>query len=369
MNSRNFSGGYKEILPEVEALPSILTTSPVKRTLAGPREWAQNFDYYAVDALHDNRTVSAHEKPEIERFLEDYTNTETQHVLSDIRNRMLLRSRSNPAFNVAVDELQFHTINRVLADQWRSLLFGDEFAPSHARISMAQEQLAISGLHLMALSKQLADTARRTGVRSSSHALAEEHLTEVDAAITLLEYQKIQLAETGENNLVIVPAPYRFRYSQQPERRAQFLVANRALDTVRGVRAQTTLTEEEIKQTFDARFVTPIAGTFDLNNFDIASTPHSDSVQIIPKPGLVSVGVLTQQAEFSIAAAARETEFSTRDSLGALLEAKRIAKEVAMRETQFDFSTRAQNAAQRIGGRITADLKRKSFPDIENDTP
>lgn len=179
-------------------------------------------------------------------------------------------------------ELNFHRMNKGVANYWQALLYGDT-VPDRRTVLTSRSLLALSNIELL--------HTRRTMITDQLEFFAPEHghlrawlvgaATELDALIACHEYV---LRHPGS---LILPAPPQFE-ARAGRRNVDIIAIGPRAQTVAGIQVKSSAGRESVAA-YDPAWVTVLDGNIHLGNVRAMRTrPRSSDRRVVSWPGLIS---------------------------------------------------------------------------------
>jgi hypothetical protein len=304
MDSKQFLNGYQDISNR-EAWHK--EPAEVKEIMTGPRKWASFFDTQLHDILSgqyqddDEETANQFIAYEL-----DWAETQLDPLVKQSQDLAF----SNAHADVAVNELNFHILNKELVDMWHRAMNPEKFPRiSVERIETMQSRLAQRGASLRD-TKESAYYWR--SIESTPEGLVPAmngQLTEIDAAIVMLELCK------QETEILLLPAPPQFESAADKYHSIDFVVIDPIADKTRGVQVKSYIDRFEDRskiyeapqqfkaiRKYDPDYVTMVDGLIDLGNSKMQYSERW-GYTMVPDPGLISLVYLHGSANPDIARA------------------------------------------------------------------
>jgi len=301
MDNERYAEGYRRTLEYVRARRE---TVEMKELMNGPREWASFFDsqlfshlshFDAGDILETDAALTRYEEEWCDVYLDDITQ-QSRHL-----------AFYNPNASIAVNELNFHVLSRDLMPIWRRALLPEIYPElTTDDIESMQNRLAYKGLDLVQTRKDAVKWQRIEKVRGGLVRSLSGQLTEIDAAIVMLEIQK------AHPHLLVLPAPTSFESATQHNRSADFIIVDTLLGHSRGIQVKTNLAHprtfrhsngEILPATpireYDSTYITMIDGMADFGSSQMR-TIHGEGEVLVSNPGQVSVNYVADKNNASL---------------------------------------------------------------------
>jgi hypothetical protein len=321
-------------------------SSEAKELMEGPRKWAAFFDRQLVLNL---KQAPGEPPQQIYKQLNSYQHEWADRYLDDT----IKESREIAYYDIAAErnvmELNSHLLNRELIQLWRRLLIPEIQAPLSAdQLEVIQIKLAVQATRLVVARKEFIDRAGIDGVYSALPGIINGQLTEIDAALPMLEILKDDSFEDNPH-LLFVSAPPQFESVRNNKQlSADYIFMDTELQASRGVQVKTSIDyfSSENTRIYDNQYVTLIDGIVDLGNSK-ATKGRGNPFDSIPNPGLMSLDFL--KFHLSIEKAGRTP--ALREDIGVLIRAKETARKLSDSKTSFLLQ-----AKKNIQGRIINDL-------------
>jgi len=275
-------------------------TPEVKQLMTGPREWASLFDKIFYSFLEgytdiDPETVNAD--------LEVYETDWSKHHLEDLIKKSQRLAFYDADSAQAVNELNFHILTKEFMPLWRTAwsLWGGPFATQESpleELETIQSGLASRAKKLMRMKNSAFKWQKIEDTPRGLVPAINGQLTELDAAIVMLEIQK------EHPNLLLLPAGPQFESSRHLDRSVDFTITDRDTWQSRGIQVKTSIagfedvwernkTGDSSKsvRNYDSNYVTLVDGMIDLGNFSMRHISGKGMV-MKPNPGLISLNYL-----------------------------------------------------------------------------
>jgi hypothetical protein len=318
----------------------------IGKFMNSPREWAAIFGHYLLARMQDGDIDNKHQ---VRKDIDAYTSTENKSYLDDATERSRDVAYYDSDNESVVNEMNFHIMNSEFGPVWNRLLLPELQMPLAAdQIETIQTKIAIQAAKLIKVSREIAQEASNKGIRSTLPLSIGGQLTEIDAAIAMLEMTKDDSFE-DEPHLIVVPAPTLFESVQHNKQlSSDFIFLDTVKNMSRGIQVKTSIDyfPSFVKREYDARYVTLIDGMIDLGNTRPGEGTYGRSTGL-PFPGMLSLDFL--KLDVSVHKASANPAF--KDDLGDLIEAKEIAAEPSSSKSSY-----LQQAKKNIQGRILHDL-------------
>ena len=302
MDSFQFLDGYQELqnhqnrFNRHEKIRNNFDTPEVKQIMSGPREWASFFDKVFYSFLEGYSDV---DDEGVDADLTVYESDWSGQHLEDLIKQSQQLAFYDADATQAVNELNFHILSK-------------EFMPLWHRAWMPEKYPELSSEELEAIQGRLANRVRQLK-RTKNSALKWQRIedtpkglvaslngqmTEIDAAIVLLEIQK-------ENpQLLLLPASPQFESAKLHKRSVDFVITDTQTWQSRGIQVKTyidsfgdgwNLNKESdgfkpVKK-YDANYVTMIDGMIDLGNATERRIAGKGPT-LVPNPGQISLNFL-----------------------------------------------------------------------------
>jgi hypothetical protein len=292
MDSKEFVRGYQDIS---DRKPKDEESAEVKEIMTGPRMWASFFDTQLYDLLSGEQQRDAGEtNRQLDEYLYDWLETRLDTTVKQTQGLAFYNEQDNSAVN----ELNFHILNKEFLDMWRRALQPETFPRlSHDHIETMQAKLAKQGANLRLVKE---DAFYWQAVESTPKALVASlngQLTEIDAAIVMLELCK------QESELILLPAPPQFESAADKKLSADFIIIDPATEQTRGIQVKSYIDRFEDEGNSDSRkirqrfkavrkyspdYITMVDGMIDLGNWKVRYSEHWGH-GTVPDPGLLSL--------------------------------------------------------------------------------
>ena len=365
MNTGDFARGFERDPSEYANLPAkewkLARDALIDPAVRWSRFFSRVIEGYFINDLEG--------RDETVKGVNMYTSTTNSHMLRNIDETAQNIALHCPKLVRQINPLNFHTMNQEMGSYWLRLIDPENYsAPDYIDITVMQARLAVQALRLVEFRSGFQQKSPHIELEDEEdrHLLDKSfvgRITEIDAAVTLLEIVKQQPIDEKEN-LVVVPGPP--KYEGHGDRASDFLLIDPSRRQAHGVQVKTRVWQPGA---YDPRYVSMIDGRADLQNngYSVADDGFLRSESI---PGLVSADFMLNSDGLK-----RHSSFSKIDGLshlfGPILHAKDIARSL---EPHIDFTDRAGRAAANIGSRLLealyADkLKERSIETSDPDEP
>jgi hypothetical protein len=306
MDSGKYADGYRNPL---DKYTSSRDMPEVRELMKGPRQWASFFDgllYSLLKNTHGNSSRT------IDKELSNYEHNWSEPMLEGVIKESRSLAFYDKKATHAVNELNFHILSKEFLPIWRHALLPEIHSPVQTpEIESIQNQLALRGAEL---SQVKIDALKWQKIEKSPTGLVTSlngQLTEIDAAIVMLEIQKTA------PHLVLLPAPPFFESSSRNDRSVDFIIMDTAFRQSRGIQVKTYIDSFEDTandpselgaykpvRNYDTRYVTMIDGMVDLGNATMRYIPNKGTV-LAPEPGQISLSYLNNNQSADIIQATR----------------------------------------------------------------
>lgn len=343
MENGAFGGAYQENSPRNKYKGESFEVGEI---MDGPREWAAFFGQYLLARMQNGDIDN---KLQVRNDIDTYATTENKGFINETVERSRDIAHFDSSNESIVNEMNFHIMNAEFAPVWRRLLLPEIQTPLAAdQIDVMQTKLAMQAAKLSEISREITQEANSQGVRSSLPLSIGGQLTEIDAAIAMLEITKDDSFE-DEPHLIVLPAPTMFESVLNNKKiSSDFIFMDIAKNVSRGIQVKTSIDyfPAQKKREYDPEFVTLIDGMIDLGNTRPGNGNYGRSTGL-PNPGMLSLDFL--KFDVSIHKAAKNPAFN--NDIGELIHAKEIAVKLSSSKNSY-----LQQAKKNIQGRILYDL-------------
>lgn len=343
MDAERFAKGFERDPRDYASLPGKRWRN-AKYSLMDP---ALRWSYFFSQLVDNHLTQNQVAPKEALQMLQLYTSTTNRQLLQNVIGTSREVASHRSALAAHLNTLNFHTINQEVIPYWNWLVDPDEYvAPDYIDLSLMQTRLSIQGLALVSAREHFYEQMLiRTPVPADEDLFLDEsfagQITEVDAAITLLEMLKQQPFEELEH-LIVVPAPP--KYEMYGDKASDFLLFDTSKRQARGIQVKTRLRG---KGKYNQDFVSFIDGVYDLGNYTEYRGPDNLVRQRVT-PGLIAADFILNNEGLQ-----RQSVFSKMPELegfyGPIVHSKEIAASMG---EHMQYIDRAARAAEEIGPRI-----------------
>lgn len=302
MDSFAFLDGYQELRDHRKGFNHRdrarhnFDTPEVKQIMTGPREWASFFDKIFYSILEGNTDI---DREAIDQQLTIY---ETEWAGDHLD--YLITESQNLAFHdaeatQAVNELNFHILTKKFMPLWHHAWMPEKYPEvTPEGIETVQTRLATRAAELIQVKNSALKWRRIENSPKGLVSAINGQLTEIDAAIVMLEMQK-------ENpQLMVLPAGPQFESARPSNRSVDFIITDTDTWQSRGIQVKTYIerfedawktSQQEDSQkpirNYDSNYVTLIDGMVDLGNFTVRRIAGKGEV-MVPNPGQISLTFL-----------------------------------------------------------------------------
>lgn len=343
MDTGDFARGFERDPSEYANLPA-KEWKLARDTLIDPAvRWSHFFsrvvEGYFMDDVED--------VDDVKKTIRMYNSTTNRHMLRNIDETAQSIALHRPKLVRQINPLNFHTMNQEMEPYWMRLIDPETHsAPDYIDLSVMQTRLALQALRLVELRSDFQEKSLTIELEDEEDRNLLDNsfvgrITEIDAAMTLLEVVKQQPIDE-KDNLVIIPGPP--KYEGHGDRASDFLLIDPSRRQAHGVQVKTRIWQQGL---YDPRYVSMIDGRVDLDNISYVPSPDG-SIRSQAAPGLISADFILHSDGLQ-----RHSSFSKIDGLsglfGSILHAKDIARTL---EPQLDFTDRVGRAATKIGPRL-----------------
>ena len=356
MDAERFAKGFERDPRDYARLSGKAWRQARDQLIDPPLRWSHFFSHVVDSYL----TGDELDYNDVYRNISMYTGDSTRHLLSNVIATTERAAVYRPSLTPYLNQMNFHTINQEMGPAWLHLIDPETYSTlNRVRISAIQARLATKSLHLVEVRRGFYDELLATTPHPSEEQLKPDRslvgrITEVDAAITLLEMVKQQPASEAEH-LVVLPAPS--KYEGFPNKASDFLLFDTYEWQAHGVQVKTRVHDPT---EYDESFVSFIDGVEDLGNSKEKIHP-SGAVGTQPIPGLIAADFILHSQDIGrFSSFSRLPEF--KGMFGSIYHAREVAETM---KPHLDYPDRAARAARKIGPRLLAALHVNEPEDIK----
>ncbi len=351
MDIDRFAEGYEIHPRKQEHMPDKVWDSVNKSIIDPSTKWSLVFSRIVTGYLNDTpsdptKTMDA---------FKTYTNDRVANYLDSATKETERAALHASKLAKDLNAMHFHAMNQPMAVNWLNLIDADDRAPeSYMSLLSMQAKLAIQAMrlvesrheYLQEMLEMAPDFSKQDAYLDRSFA---GRITEVDAAITLVELAKLRLDRYDEH---LVPLPAPSTYEQYVGKASDFLLFDTVARQAIGIQVKTRL---QPTSKYNRKYVSFIDGVEDLGNYrliDYEETPGTYYKEVIP--GLISADlILNNEAISSKGMLDYVGEF--KGFYGQTLHAQDVAKTLA---PHISYKYRAEKAARKIEPRLIEALHR-----------
>ena len=241
------------------------------------RDWSHRFGQILHDHLNAPNTPIDTAESALEGYAE-WVNID----FPKLQERLMIQGESQEIRAKAQNELNFHNLNRTMADMWNPVVSGGwkEISTTEREsiINELQDLLALTALHFYAR-REKASIAYFDQSTALSRASFEGVVNEYDAAVVLLEVVK------KRPDLTVVPAPLQFEHGDK-SLNADFVVISQEGKAV-GVQVKSSVKNGDVVN-YDPKRIVLVDGRIDFGN-ELArrTNPRQSDREIVTWAGLI----------------------------------------------------------------------------------
>lgn len=293
MDSQLFVEGYRK---SPEQYTSHDEPPEVEELMEEPRLWASFFDRQLFSLL---KGASGGTALDIDEQLVNYEYGWIEPFLEESIHESHSLAFFNGIAASAVNELNFHVLNKEFLPVWRHALLPEMYPQlSIEEIEAMQTRLATRGAELKHIKSDAMEWQKIEKTPLGLVAAINGQLTEIDAPIVMLNIMK------KYPELLLLPAPPQFESASVSNRSIDYIVIDTERLQSRGLQIKTYIdsianasklskakTTYKPTRKYDDEFVTLIDGTIDLGNSIVRFSPGNDAI-LVADPGQISVNFL-----------------------------------------------------------------------------
>lgn len=314
MHKEQFAEGFSKSPRYIKPVHG-LSFYNTKSLLSPAIHWADTFSFLVDAHLHsDNLDPAA-----VGQILTMYESDITKQLLRGTIRASEKEALQKPELASHLNGLNFHTLNQEMSANWWTLMGVGEKAPAdYMDISRMQANLSIQALRLVQAQKNYRNKDQYLLDPKAEHPFDESltgQITEIDAAITLLEVSK-QLPGKDKDGIVVIPSPP--HYEGGTPAASDFLIFDTNENQAHGIQVKTRLRG---RSKYDENFVSFIDGVSDLGNYQDVAMPLGHVKRQV-MPGLISADYLLHSEGLKTQLQPLTTTFSG-ESVGKLYTQKK----------------------------------------------
>lgn len=354
MDINQFGDGFDMDPHRQEGMPD-KAPNPARRSIADhSAKWSAFFSRIVTEYLEG----SSGRVHQTQREFDHYISEPTARFLDGALRQYEESAFYNKKLTDKVNEMHFHTLNQPMAPNWLHLIHpGDKPPEQHIALVSMQSKLAIQAMRLTKSRYDYSEKQREANQQSPFLPPVENHLdqsfvgrmTEIDAAIALIELAKLRLDRYDER-LVPVPAP--LRYERYPGKAVDFLLFDTVARQAIGIQVKTRL---HPTSNYDKTYVSFIDGVKDLGNYEDTNYDEGQRrYRNIVRPGLIAADLIMNNHDI-LKHSMLDNSDQFHGFYGQVLHARNVAQTFF---PHLSYINRAEHAARKIESHLISALHR-----------